>query len=106
KILKFLTFLLIGIFFFSCGWWVKTQKIKKENFTLSEVKNTPEFYIGKEVFWGGKIISCRNKETFTLIEIIQFPMNEEGEVMIDLESEGRFLIKTPEFLDCAVYVSG
>lgn len=106
KIFKSLGFILIGIFLFSCGWLTKNHEIKKASFSLSEVKKTPELYIGKEIFWGGKIISCSNKETFTIIEILQFPMNKEGEIVTELESEGRFLIKTPEFLDCAVYTSG
>lgn len=103
---KFLAFILSGIFLLSCGWLAKSSEIKKETFTLSEVIKSPEFYIGKEIFWGGKIISCSNKENFTIIEILQFPINREGKIITVLESEGRFLIKTPDFLDCAVYTFG
>jgi len=79
--------------------------IKKE-ITLSQVLNSPEIYKNSQVLWGGRIVNCLNKEDITLLEIVQFSLDLEGKPKADTISEGRFLVETPQFLDCAIYTPG
>jgi outer membrane lipoprotein len=79
--------------------------VKKE-INLSQVLSSPENYKGSQILWGGRIVSCFNKEDFTLLEIVQFPLDLEGKPQADTSSEGRFLVETPKFLDCAIYTPG
>jgi len=79
--------------------------VKKE-ITLSQVLSSPEIYKNSQVLWGGKIVNCLNKDDITLLEIVQFPLDLEGKPKADTTSEGRFLVETPQFLDCAIYTPG
>jgi len=78
----------------------------KKDITLSQVLSSPEIYKNSQVLWGGKIVNCLNKEDITLLEIVQFSLDLEGKPKADTISEGRFLVETPQFLDCAIYTPG
>ncbi|QER42833.1 hypothetical protein F1847_08795 [Thermodesulfobacterium sp. TA1] len=43
----------------------------KKDITLSLVLSSPEIYQNSQILWGGKIVSCLNKEELTLLEIVQ-----------------------------------
>lgn len=76
------------------------------NATISQVLASPEKYKDVNVLWGGKIVSCVNKEMITLLEVVYFPLDSEGRPKVDTKSEGRFQVETPDFLDCAIYSPG
>ena len=98
--------LFISVFFIS-GCATIPQELQNipvdKEITLLKVKTSPEKYIGKTVLWGGKIIRCENKKNFTLLEVIQIPLDFWARPITDTASEGRFLVKASKFIDCAVY---
>ena len=55
------------------------------------------------VRWGGVVIDVENEQNFSLVQILYYPLNSYGRPRLDKPNEGRFLIKSPEFLDPAVY---
>lgn len=55
------------------------------------------------VRWGGVIIDVENEQNFSLIQMLYYPLDGSGRPKTDKPNEGRFLIKSAEFLDPAVY---
>ncbi len=55
------------------------------------------------VRWGGVIINVENEQDFSLVEVLYYPLDNKGRPQTDQSHEGRFLIKSPEFLDPVVY---
>ncbi len=60
-------------------------------------------YKDAPVRWGGIIIDVENEQNFSLVQVLYYPLNGDGRPQTDQLNEGRFLIKSPEFLDPAVY---
>jgi outer membrane lipoprotein len=55
------------------------------------------------VRWGGAVIDVENEQNFSLVQVLYYPLNSYGRPQLDKPNEGRFLIKSPDFLDPAVY---
>ena len=60
-------------------------------------------YKDAPVRWGGIIIGVENEQNFSLVQVLYYPLNSYGRPQLDKSNQGRFLIKSPEFLDPAVY---
>jgi len=63
---------------------------------INKYKNAP-------VRWGGIIVDVENEQSFTLVQVLTYPLDSDGEPEMDKPHGGRFVFKTPEFLDPAVY---
>lgn len=55
------------------------------------------------VRWGGVIIEVENEAQSTLLQVIFYPLDYSGRPQLHQSAEGRFVIKSTEFLDPAVY---
>lgn len=66
---------------------------------VNSYKNVP-------IRWGGVIIDLQNEQAYSLLQVLSYPLNSNGRPSTDDPYQGRFLIKTSEFLDPAVYVKG
>jgi outer membrane lipoprotein len=60
-------------------------------------------YTNAPVRWGGTIVEVENEATFSAIQILLYPLGSYGRPDLDEPNQGRFVMKTPEFLDPAVY---
>lgn len=58
------------------------------------------------VRWGGEIIEVENSNEYSIIQVVEFPLNHYGKPNPTRASSGRFLAKTPNFVDPAVYKPG
>ncbi len=80
------------------------------------IKNPPSFdisyaqaiqniagYRNAPVRWGGIIVDVENEQNFSLVQVLYYPLSSDGRPQTNKQNEGRFVIKTPEFLDPAVY---
>jgi outer membrane lipoprotein len=65
---------------------------------INQYKNAP-------VRWGGTIVEVENEQNFTLVQVLYYPLDSDGEPQIDKSHGGRFVFKSPEFLDPAVYTA-
>lgn len=58
---------------------------------------------GAPVRWGGMIVEVQNEQTYSQLQILYYPLNNYGRPQLDQANAGRFLVKTKEFLDPAIY---
>jgi outer membrane lipoprotein len=63
---------------------------------ISQYKEAP-------VRWGGVIIDVENEQNFSLVQVLYYPLNSYGRPRLDQPNKGRFIFKSAEFLDPAVY---
>jgi outer membrane lipoprotein len=66
----------------------------------------PEQFTGKTVIMGGVIVSARNEETGSFIEILQKPLDSRGIPEDTDRSYGRFVAFSKGFLDKDMYSRG
>jgi outer membrane lipoprotein len=69
----------------------------------SEVSENPNSYKDTSVRWGGVVIDVENEENYSLVQVLSYPLNYSGRPQLNKPSDGRFVIKSSEFLDPAVY---
>lgn len=55
------------------------------------------------VRWGGIIVDVENEQDFSLVQVLYYPLDSDGEPQTDSRNAGRFIFKSSEFLDPAVY---
>jgi outer membrane lipoprotein len=63
---------------------------------IGSYKNAP-------VRWGGTIVEVENEPTFSAIQVLSYPLTSHGHPDTSSAHQGRFVIKSAEFLDPAVY---
>ena len=63
---------------------------------IAKFKNAP-------MRWGGTIVEVENEPSFSAIQILLYPLGSHGRPDLDEPNQGRFVAKSPEFLDPAVY---
>ena len=61
---------------------------------------------GARIFWGGTIIQTRNLETATHIEVLAYPLDDEGWPDVGAEPGGRFIIERSGYMEPAKYATG
>ena len=61
---------------------------------------------GRRLTWGGEVISVKNLEDRTLVEIMAHPLLRNGEPQVGGANQGRFIADYPGFLDPADYPPG
>ena len=71
--------------------------------SYSEATRNIAQYKDAPVRWGGVVIDVENEQNFSLVQVLYYPLNSYGRPRLDNPNEGRFLIKSPQFLDPAVY---
>ena len=70
------------------------------------VQAYPDGYVGKVVMWGGKIIETRILNGGTEITVLQTDLTSTGTIKEEAVSQGRFIVRSPSFLDPAIYAAG
>ncbi len=71
-----------------------------------QMVKTNNTYEGKKVAWGGLVIKTDVLKKVTQIEVLAYPLNEDGEPVRNAAAQGRFLINHPGFLEPADYAAG
>lgn len=102
------TLALIFLFLFGCASLPKPlQDIPAlRDVPFRVVKENPDKYRDVSLLWGGKITNCSNTQEGTVFEILYLPLDREGYPEERDDSEGRFIVISKNFLDCAVYSKG
>ena len=70
---------------------------------IEEVRSDIDHYLGREVRWGGEIVSVKNFESRTQVEVVARNLSSSGRPKTNAHSAGRFLGNIPGFLDPAIY---
>ena len=74
--------------------------------SLEELRRDPAAYVNQRVLLGGEILATRPRVGETEIEVLSRRLRGDDTPERSDRSDGRFLVKTPEFLDPAVYAEG
>lgn len=102
-IIIFVVFLIIG-----CG-HVVSEEVRTQvdtGYSDNSFFKDPGSYKGRVVILGGVIISSRNIEKGSYIEILQKPLNSRGVPEVTDTSFGRFMAYSEAFLDKDIYATG
>jgi outer membrane lipoprotein len=83
---------------------VRQQAVPPVPFT--QLRAEPDAYVGRTVIFGGDILSTRNVEQKTFIEILQKPLDRSETPQVTDQSGGRFMALCDGYLDPAVYAEG
>ena len=104
--MKKLFLLLFCIFLGACTGLPQTMKnTNVENVTYAQDIQNIEAHNGSSVRWGGVIINVENKDSFSLIQTLFYPLDYSGKPQLDKTSQGRFVIKSTDFFDPMIYVT-
>jgi outer membrane lipoprotein len=68
-----------------------------------ELQKAPEKYQGEVVMFGGKVIETKTEPSFSEIVVLQLPLGGNDRPEDTDRSEGRYLIRSDQFLDPAIY---
>ncbi len=74
-----------------------------QNITYAQVLKDKDARKNIPIRLGGLVIDVENKEKYSLVQILFFPLNRSGEPQLDLASGGRFVIKSTDFFDPIIY---
>ena len=74
-----------------------------KNITYAQVLKDKDTHKNIPVRLGGLVIDVENKEKYSLVQVLFFPLNRSGEPQVDQTSGGRFVIKSPDFFDPIIY---
>jgi len=78
--------------------------VSSDNF--DEIRDKNQFFLGKAVMLGGLIVNITNSEEGGEIEVIQYPLSDEGFPEESLGSRGRFLVTSPTPFEITRYPKG
>ena len=70
---------------------------------ISQVRADPGAFVGKQVRWGGVILSLDHTSTMSRLNIVTFPLDDEGRPVGQGGSPGRFIAEVGGFLEPTVY---
>ena len=73
------------------------------NGPFTAVLQAPEKYRNETVMWGGKIISSQTTDNGTELTVLQLVLGSQNRPADTDQSKGRFLIRSSQFLDPAIY---
>jgi outer membrane lipoprotein len=74
--------------------------------TLAEIRRAPDAHAGETVILGGEILATRPRPGQTEIEVLGRSLEWDDSPERSDRSDGRFLARTAEFLDPAVFAAG
>lgn len=81
------------------------------NFSATDIpyqliaQNT-DAYKDTPIRWGGTVIEIENEADSSLMQVLFYPLNRHGYPQTDQPGEGRFAVRTSEFLDPAIFIKG
>ena len=79
------------------------RKAPAGNIPLAQALENAEQYRGTAVRWGGTITSVQNRRDETWIELVERPLDTNGQLRDTDKSAGRFLARIQGFLDPAIF---
>ena len=106
------TFYLVGITFIlivaACTPGISKQTRSQVTYSgaFLDLQKNPDAYEGEVVLLGGKIIKTPVSPAFSEITVLQLPLGGGARPQVGDRSEGRFLLRSKQLLDPAVYGKG
>jgi outer membrane lipoprotein len=76
------------------------------NGSFAQLLTAPDEHMGEIVMLGGKIIETTTSAIASDITVLQLPLGSRDRPQDGDRSEGRFLVRSKQFLDPAIYQKG
>lgn len=74
--------------------------------TPREAVSELERFRDRKVQWGGVIVSSHNLKDATQLEVLAYPLTDEGRPKTDEEPRGRFIARYPGYLETVDFAPG
>lgn len=74
--------------------------------TPRDVSARPQLATGKDVRWGGLILSTTNLQDRTRVEVLAYPLDARARPRSEVEPTGRFMLEQAGYLEPATYAEG
>lgn len=99
---------LFAIILTGCSPGLSQQSLSKVTYMgpFSELQENPNQFIDEIVIFGGKIIEINVTPTSSELMVLQMPLNNQNRPENPDQSKGRFLVRSEQFLDPAIYQQG
>ena len=99
---------LVGSILLGCAASISTQARSQVTYfgPFAELQRQPALYTGDVALLGGKIIENRASDTGSELVVLQLMLDGSHRPKNDDRSEGRFIVKTDQFLDPVVFARG
>ncbi len=104
-----LTLLLgLALILAACGGGISRQSRDQVTYTgsFTELQQTPAKYRGAMVLLGGKVIETLAKEGATELVVLQLDTGSRDRPVDNDRSQGRFLVRSAQFIDPALFPPG
>jgi outer membrane lipoprotein len=85
---------------------LREQAKATKDVAFATIQQNPKAYEGRTVIWGGEILEAVNGSNGGAIYVLQAPLDTEGRPASTKMSQGRFVGRSPGFLDPEVYRKG
>lgn len=76
------------------------------NGSFAELQAAADEHVGEIVILGGKVIETKSYPTFSEITVLQLPLGKRDRPQDGDRSDGRYLVRSEQFLDPAIYRQG
>jgi outer membrane lipoprotein len=104
SVMKYYFLLLIYLLLTACSSLPPTiENPPAFDLSYSYATQDPARYKNIPVRWGGVIAEVDNQQNASLVQVLSYPLNSYGRPMLDEKPQGRFVIKSTQFLDPLVY---
>lgn len=71
--------------------------------SYSQASHNTNDYKDAPIRWGGVVVSVENEAQSSLMQVLFYPLDNSGRPQLYEPVEGRFVVKSAEFLDPAIY---
>ena len=94
--------------FWACAAGISSQARSQVTFfdSFQQLQEQPEQYRGETAMLGGKIVSVRVEAGVTELVVLQLAMGNGTRPTDNDKSQGRFLVRSAQFMDPAIYPQG
>lgn len=102
------TVLIAAMITVACAAGISQQAQSQVTYTgaFEPVQQQPEKYTGEIVIWGGKIVETQPGEGRTEMVVLQLELGANDRPQDNDSSKGRFLARSTQFLDPALFPPG
>jgi outer membrane lipoprotein len=106
--LRWLLLASLPVIFAGCATYPISQKLRQESAPvgLAMVQQHPEDFTGKTVIWGGRILRTVNDTNGATIYFLALSLDRHEDPQPEGNSEGRFIGRSRQFLDPALFRRG
>lgn len=105
---KSIFFVFFVVILAGCASGLSQQSLSKvtNTGTFPELQENPNRFVDEIVLFGGKILETNTAPASSELVILQMPLNNSNRPENPDQSKGRFLVRSEQFLDPAIYQKG